>query len=123
MTPFFSFGGGFFHSRGVRFFPRPPFFPRRRPCPFLIIPARFRPFPPPPRRFPGDFFRLSGVFPRISRKEPCSFATVSAHLRPSCAKRAADTPGTVVMGKAPRGLFVDGFSTRVAREGKAVFAM
>lgn len=27
------------------------------------------------------------------------------------------------MGKAPRGFFVDGFSTRVAREGKAVFAM
>lgn len=27
------------------------------------------------------------------------------------------------MGKAPRGFFVDGFPTRVAREGKAVFAM
>ena len=27
------------------------------------------------------------------------------------------------MGKAPRGFFVDGFSTRIAREGKAVFAM
>lgn len=80
MTPFFSFGGDFFIPGAYVFSLAPPFFSRGGPCPFLIIPARFCSFRADYPGISGGFFRLSGVFPRISRKEPCSFATVSAHL-------------------------------------------